>query len=41
MLLFGNSEDLLFNSTDAAAMTQGEQATATAGSTDLFQAHPF
>lgn len=37
MLHFGNSEDFLFNSTDAAAMIRGQQGIATAESTGLFQ----
>lgn len=38
---FGNSDNFLFSSTGAAAMTQEQQGMATAGSPDLFQAHPF
>lgn len=38
---FGNSENFLFSSTDAAAMTQGQQGMAAAGSPDPIQEHPF
>lgn len=40
LLHFGNTEIFCLTA-DAAAMVQGQQVMAIAGSTDLFRAHPF